>query len=838
MRRLAVALGSRSLVAVGGLGEGGTLARSKRAQPAARARGGSRGQNSRGQNGRKEGRTGRGTRTPRRWLRRLAIGVGLASFAAGFVVAVWLVGLDRTVRARFEGVQFRVPSRVYTAPTILYPGLDWKLVDLRGTLERLGYREASGSRSLPAGQFSWDANRVRVHLRAFAHPSRPEPARDVVLVLRGRSIRQIRAMPGGRELGAVLLEPEQIGAYYGPDRAQRALVKISELPPHLIHAVLAVEDQRFESHPGIDLRRILGATLANLRAGRVRQGGSTVTQQLVKNFFLTPERTLGRKLQEAAMALLVEARYEKPRILESYLNEIYLGQRGATAIHGVGEAARLYFGKSAARLTAAESGLLAAIIQSPNGISPYREPERAKRRRDLVLDLMLGQDRIDEHTHAEAREEPLRLATVTPDPGDARYFLDFLRRQLSETYETDVLTAEGLHIYSTLDRRLQRIAAAALNEGLESLEKLRPKLVSEDPARALQGCLVAVRPQTGELLALVGGRDYRVSQFDRCTQARRQSGSVFKPFVFIAGLEPGGDGPVITLASTLDDSPLEIPTRDGPWRPQNHDHEFHGVVGVREVLEHSYNVATARLAQEIGVRRVAAVAHRLGIDSRLPVVPSLALGTAELSPIEVARAYATIASGGVRPEIQTIEDLVDAHGSVLERRRLEFERVLDPGTAFLATSLLEGVAERGTASGVRNHGLRGPIAAKTGTTDEERDLWFVGFTPQLVAVVWVGFDEPRSLGVSSTRGALPIWRSFIEGATGGVARGAFPRPGNIESAPVDPITGALALSDCPDRRDEYFLAGTLPTEVCPAGGERRSRRFTPKRILDWFRERM
>jgi penicillin-binding protein 1B len=778
----------------------------------------------------------RGRGGPRPWLRRLLIGAGLLSFALGFAVAGTVVELDQTVRSRFDGTRFRVPSRVYTAPAILYPGLDWKLFDLRGTLERLGYREASRTSGLPPGQFVWGPYRVRLHLRAFDHPSRPEPSRDVVLRLKGSTLAEIRSVPDGRELGAVMLEPEQIGAYYGPDREQRELVRLEDLPHHLSDAVLAVEDQRFETHSGIDFRRVAGAMLANLRAGRIAQGGSTLTQQLVKNFFLTPERTYRRKLQEAVMALLVEARYDKSEILESYLNEIYLGQRGATAIHGVGEAARVFFGKHATTLTPAESALIAAIIQSPNRISPYRDLEGATKRRNLVLDRMHQQGRLEDAAYEAARAEPIRLAALTPDPGDARYFLDLLRRQLSDTYPTEVLSAEGLHIYSTLDRRLQRLAATALREGLERIEKLRPETRSDDdPSRALQGCLVAIRPRTGELLALVGGRNYGVSQFDRCTQARRQTGSVFKPFVFIAGLEPAARGgkPVITLASLLDDSPLEVDTPNGPWRPKNYDDKFHGTVTVREALEHSYNVATARLALEIGIPRVAATAHRLGIESALPNVPSLALGTAEIAPVELARAYAAIASGGVRPDTQAIEDVVDADGNVLERRRLHFDRVLDAGTAYLATSLLEGVAQRGTAAGVRATGLRGPIAAKTGTTDEERDLWFVGFTPDLVTAVWVGFDEPRSVEVSSTVGALPIWRRFVEGVTGGAVRGVFPRPATIERVAIEPSTGALALAGCPERRDEFFLRDTLPTDVCPAGAEPGS----AAGFLDWLRRR-
>jgi penicillin-binding protein 1B len=538
------------------------------------------------------------------------------------------------------------------------------------------------------------------------------------------------------------------------------------------------------------------------------------------------------------MAVIVEARYEKPRILQAYLNEIYFGQRGSTAIHGVGEATRLYFGKPASELTVSESALLAAIIHSPNGTSPYREPERALERRNLVLDLMHRQGRLDDGAWKGAKSQPLQLAKVTPDRSDARYFLDLLHRQLSQQYASDVLTSEGLRVYSTLDRRLQRIASRAMREGLAALEERYPALRSDDPAKSLQGCLVALRPQTGELLALVGGREYGSSQFDRCTQARRPAGSIFKPFVYIAALEPiDGGMPAITLASFLDDSEFEASTPSGPWKPQNFDHQFHDMVTVREALEHSYNAATARLASEIGIERVADVARRLGIASDLPIVPSLALGTADVSPLEVARAYATIASGGVRPEIQAIEDVVDAEGRTLERRQLRFERVLDAGTAHLATSLLEGVALRGTAAGVRSSGLTGPVAGKTGTTDHERDLWFVGFTPELVAVVWIGFDEPRSVGVPSSRGALPVWRRFITDATGGHVRGAFLRPREIESVDIEPATGALALSGCSERRPELFLRGTLPDAICPAGAVRGSGavRSVQRKFMEWLK---
>ncbi len=763
-----------------------------------------------------------------------------AGFATGFLVGRELVRLDRIVVTRFEGRRFWVPSRVLSAPTILYPGLDARRIELRSVLERLGYRNEAPSprlatRPVPVGSQIWGNDQARVHLRGFDHPTRPERPRDIVIRLDGSSIREIRDVPSGRILGAVLLEPEPVGSYYGPNREQRDLVRLADVPQHLVDAVASVEDQRFQSHHGVDIQRIVGAAIANVRAGGIREGGSTLTQQLAKNFFLTPDRTLARKLEEAAMALLIEARYAKDEILESYLNEIYLGQRGATAVHGVGEASRFYFGKPVRHLTPGESALLAGIIQSPNRISPFRHPEQALERRNLVLRLMLDQGRIDAVTYRAGLDEPVRLAARTAEARGARYFLDALRRQLPEVYDTDTLTSEGLRIYSTLDSRLQRAAVDALSQGIEELEKRNPRLVREDPARSLQGCIVALRPQTGEVLALVGGRAYGVSQFDRCTQARRPAGSAFKPFVYAAALEPRS-GPAITLATTLDDSPLRVDLPTGPWEPANFDHKFHGPVSVREAIERSLNVATARLGQQVGTPRMADMARRLGVESRLPNVASLALGVADVSPLEMARAYATLANGGVRPEIRTFEDLVDGGGNTVARRDIEFRRVLDSGTAFLVTSLLEGVVEHGTAYGVRRAGVEGPVAGKTGTSDDERDAWFVGYTPELVVVVWIGFDDPQSMGMASSRVAVPIWARFVAAATGGRVRGSFDRPPDVVELAIEPSTGAVARAGCPASRNEYFLAGTEPTHTCPAGWVDPNPTFDVEREVDKLRD--
>lgn len=766
----------------------------------------------------RKSKSSRGGSPPRAWLRR----VGLVLLAVGFVGGLWaahgLLALDRIVQSRFEGRRFAVPSRVYAAPKVIYTGADWERLDLEGWLARTGYREQQEAGPLAVGHYRSLPGRLRVHLRGFEHPELPEPDRRIEFRLEAGRVREMRD-DKGHPVDVVALEPEQISAFYDEDREQRDLVAIAEVPPHLVDAIYAIEDRRFEEHNGVDLRRIAGALLANLRAGGIREGGSTLTQQLVKNFFLTPERTIKRKLTEALMALVVEARYSKPQILEAYLNEIYMGRRGSTAIHGVGEASRFFFGKRVPDLSVEESALLAAVIQSPNAMSPHRHPERAKKRRDLVISQMEDQGRLSAEQAEHARRRPLSLAAVTLESGQDRYFLDMLQRQLPEVYDEDLLATEGLRIYSSLDTTLQRAAVDVLRKGLAALDKQlpAPKVAKGQPKPQLQGCLLAMRPQTGEILALVGGRDYGTSQFNRCTQARRQAGSVFKPIVYAAALSRQS-GPVVTLASFVPDEPIEVSTPSGPWRPANFDRRFRGLVSIREALEDSLNVPAARLGQAVGIKRVVEMARKLGIESPLPAVPSLALGSAEVSPIELATVYATFANGGLRPTPRSFIGLLDDQGVAQAQSPLAgARRVLDAGTAYLTTSLLEGVVDRGTGAGIRTRGLRGPIAGKTGTTDDENDLWFVGFTPELVVVVWVGYDEPRKIGVPSSRGALPIWADYLAVVSGGEIRGGFLRPREIESVEIDPMTGERALWGCPRSRAEYFLIGTAPVETCPRG---------------------
>jgi len=550
----------------------------------------------------------------------------------------------------------------------------------------------------------------------------------------------------------------------------------------------------------------------NLRSGHVVQGGSTLTQQLMKNFFLSDERSLKRKLIEAAMALIAERRYSKQEILENYLNEIYLGQRGAQGIFGVWEAAHFYFAKPLSELSIAEMALLAAIIKAPNRYSPFRNSQRALRRRNLDLALMLRQGDITTEQYEQAVAEPLRLAQPKPAGNDAPYFVDFLRRELAQNYPAEVLTSEGLRIFTTLDMQLQQSAEEAVHRGLADLAKRYKRLRSDKPTNALEAALIAVQPQTGEIKAMVGGRDYRVSQFNRVTQAFRQPGSVFKPFVYLAAFErTEHGGPVIQPNSMLDDEPFEWAYDNQVWSPTNYKGEYFGRVTVRHALEESLNAATARLARDVGIDAVRDMAERLGITSPLPAVPSLALGAAEVSPFEVAQAYSVLANQGLKATALSVKRVVDRAGNPIERNPIKIERVIDPQAVYLVTHVMEGVIDHGTGQGARRMGFTRPAAGKTGTTNDYRDAWFAGFTPDLVSVVWVGFDQRKPVGLAGSQAALPIWTDFMKQATAGRPVTPFLPPPGVTLVPIDEYTGQLAPPGDPDTIEEAFFKGDEPT---------------------------
>lgn len=740
-------------------------------------------------------------------------GVLLAILIALTGVWAWraLSDLEERVEARFQGRLFAVPSRVYSRPLDLRVGLDAGRLRLRERLERMGYVAALGSNpTLKPGEYLQKPGSFQVYRRALRLPDRNEPARLFVLRLEGSRIAAVRDARG-ELLPSASLEPEIIAQFHGDERADRQLVALADVPPVLVDAIIAVEDQSFYEHNGIHVWRIAGAMLANLRAGRVVQGASTLTQQLVKNFYLTRERTLTRKGTEALMAILLEQNHTKREVLEAYLNEVYMGQRGSVAIHGVGEASKHYFGKSVREITLPEAALLVGMIKGPNLYSPYRHPEAARKRRDLVLGVLREQEKIERDAYESALVADLGVRDVYVDEYVAPYFVEELRQELTERYGEEILQSEGMAIYATLDAEVQRAANAAVTRQLEKLESDFPKLErSESP---LQAAVVALSPRTGEILALVGGRDYRQSQFNRASQANRQPGSVFKPIVLLTALERREGEPSFTLLSKIEDAPFTQKLPTGVWQPVNYDGEYRGTVTVREAIEQSLNVPVAKLGIAIGPARIVETARKLGITSPLAPVPSVSLGSFELTVTEAARAYAVLAAAGSLPALRSYTEVVHADGRVLEERPGEAEKVFDPATVYLVTSALSGVIDRGTGTAVRAAGFRGDIAGKTGTSSDFRDAWFIGYTPDIVIAVWVGFDDGASVRVTGAVAALPIFADVLEVARGKAPAEEFPVPTGVESVDVDVDSGLRAGFLC-GGETELFLRGTAPQGAC------------------------
>jgi penicillin-binding protein 1B len=709
-----------------------------------------------------------------------------------------------------SGAHRGAPSRVYARPLVLEVGQDIDRIGLAEHLARIGYGE---TRAVPrAGEYARTPDSLRIHLRPSLEPGAEQAGRVLEIRLRrGSRISRIRG-PDGRRLARTRIEPELLGVLHGSDPADRRPLPLDRLPTHLVDAVLAVEDQRFFEHWGLDPPRIAAALAANLRALRTVQGASTITQQLARTLWLDRERTLARKLRESLLALRLERTHSKRAILEAYLNEIYLGQRGSVEVRGVASAARHYFGRDAEDLDLAESALLAGLIRGPSLYSPFRYPERARERRDLVLSLMRERGRIDDVAYKEAVTAPLRLRPRRQALRSARWFTDGIRETLVRELGRERVEEGGLAIHTTLDVRLQRLAARAVASGLTRLEKRRPAL--RDAADPLQGALVALAPSSGEVLALVGGRDYARSQFDRATRARRQPGSVFKPIVALAALSRGEEGvPALTLASRLEDAPLLVETREGDWTPANHDGEFRGDVTLRTAIEQSLNVPMARAGLEVGLRRVVRTARRLGLRGRLAPVPSLALGAFEVTLLEMTRAYAVLAAEGVLPEVHTTTAVLGPEGTRLLQSAPDRQRRFNAAETYLVTSALEGAIERGTGRGLRAYGVRGSVAGKTGSTNDYRDAWFIGYTPEIVVGVWVGFDDARSLALPGASAALPIFAEFLHSAFPRGAPADFRVPPGIDSEFVNAETGLLAGAGC-DGEPELFLAGTAPQERC------------------------
>jgi penicillin-binding protein 1B len=753
--------------------------------------------------------------------------VGLGPAAAALLLVVALAIYTATELRRFERADTRRGTLVYAGGQWLGPGVSLRAVDFAGSLARLRYVETR-SRPLTPGQFQRRPDGWEIVLRATPEGGRREPQR---VRLETRDDRITRVLIDGKAIGGASLDPEVLTSIDDRPGEEYRPVHLGEVPIALLSAILAAEDHRFFEHGGFDLRGVLRAAWVNLRAGRVTQGGSTITQQLVKNRLLSARRSYVRKLREAWLAALVEWRYPKERIFEAYLNEIYLGQRGPLAVRGVGAAARAYFRKEVHQITLAEAALLAGMARAPNTYSPLLNPERARQRRDVVLARMLELGKIVESEYAAARREPLRVRGAGAPGQSAPYFSDRVRQEVEDLLGGN-LGGRGARVFTTLDLSLQHFAESAVSRGLDRLEARVPRLrrtASAGPAGRLQAAMVVLDPTTGGIRALVGGRDYLASQFNRAVFARRQPGSAFKPFVYAAALAERDGQPAFTAASLVDDTPITLTSGNKPWSPRNYEDRYEGRVTVRRALEQSLNAATVRIALEIGLPEVIQTAHRLGLTAELAPVPAVSLGAFEVTPLEIARAYLPFVNGGSRPPTSSsVRAISDGDGVDVTPARQPPTAVMSAAEAYLMTSLLTGVVTTGTASSARSLGVTGEVAGKTGTTNDARDAWFVGYSPSLLALVWVGFDDNDPIGLSGAQAALPIWADFMKQVATAYGTSAFVAPAGITVAQIDPTTGKLATRFCPAVAQETFLTGTEPQPCSEHAG-------ISEQVTDWWR---
>jgi penicillin-binding protein 1B len=751
----------------------------------------------------------------------LTVGI-VALFAVAPVLYEFLSyynSLDQELVARFSGTRWTIPSLVYSDVTTIYPGQKLSDIGLFERLARLNYHRTDPGRISGRGEYSYDqkTNRLTIFLHSFSYPYKQFPGELVEMKIGPTgTIRTIDDAGTHKPAYSIELEPEALGAIFQGDWEQRRLVPLTDMPPAFIDAVLAAEDHRFYDHHGIDLVRIAKAAWIDLTAGHVVQGGSTLTQQLMKNFFLTSRRDWHRKVKEALMAYIAERRYSKDEILENYLNDIYLGQRGQEGIYGVWEASELFFSKDPRDLTIAEMATIAGMIRSPNHFNPIRHNAQARVRRNEVLGSMLADGYINKAAYDQAVTQPLRTREPYTETNDAPYFVDYVKHELAERYPPSVLTGEGLRIFTTLDVHMQKESEHAIEQNLADLEAKHRSLRRKEKTQQLESCLLAIEPQTGKIRAMTGGRDYRESQFNRITQSKRQPGSAFKPVTYLAALQETLDGGPARFLPTsyIEDSPFTWQYGDMSWTPKNYKNRYFGRVTLEFALEESLNSATSRLADTIGLDRVRDMAAKLGFGD-LPPYPSIVLGGIEVSPLQLARMYAILANEGMEVPPYAVTAVVDQHGNVIEGHEIKAEEVLSPELAYTIDFMLEQVINHGTGQGARRMGFVRPAAGKTGTTNDSKDAWFAGFTPNLLAVVWTGFDQKEVVGLTGAEASLPAWTNFMKAATASRPETDFAVPPGVVEAKVDPLTGYLAGPYCPISVRGIFPKDMVPTQTCP-----------------------
>ena len=757
------------------------------------------------------------------WWKKTLLAAGLLLFLFGLgTFTYYYVRFARLIDARLSGDVFANASLVFAAPTEVKVGQPGSAAEFASRLRKALYAEEKGGSEV--GTYKLIGNRLEVYpgrLSFFqSEEARQGPA---ALVFRDGRLFSLTTLNRPAALESYQLEPEIITTLFDRSRGKRRLVRYQDLPKVLIDAILATEDHRFFAHHGVNIFRIISASISGLRTDERIRGTSTLTMQLARNFFLTRERTLRRKAAEIFLALLLEQRLSKEQIFELYANQIYLGQRGSFSIYGVGEAASAYFNKDVGSLTLPEAALLAGIIPGPNLNSPYKYPQRALQRRDHVLRRMLEVGFLTSVQAEQASAAALGLTQQNVEASQAPFFVDLVRDQLLAQFPERDLLSQSYRIYTTLDLDVQAAASEAVRLGMTEVDQELNKRqrAKATPADYLQPqvALIALDPGTGALRALVGGRDYAWSQLNHVL-ARRQPGSSFKPFVYAAALSSGVDGsqPLITPATVVVDEPTTFQYGDLPYEPENYKKEYYGPVSVRQALAHSLNVATVRVAEMVGYDKVRKLAVAAGINKELLATPALALGAYVATPLEIAGAYTIFANHGQYVAPRFILAVNDASGRTLWRSPVETHPVLDPRVSYLLVSLMQSVVDSGTGAGVRSRGFTLPAAGKTGTS---HDGWFAGFTSSLLAVVWVGYDDDRELKLAGAASALPVWTEFMKRATQvGAYRDAQPfgAPEGVVTATIDTRTNLVASAESPQTRNEVFIAGTEPAAGMRGGG--------------------
>ncbi len=751
-------------------------------------------------------------------LRRRLVGLLLKLGLVGMTLAaVGMLYLDAQVRAKFEGKRWALPAKVYARPLELYPGQTLSRDDLKIELQGLGYQFQR--RATQPGTAELASQRVRVYTRGFEFPDGVESAQALLVDFNGDQVSRIRDSRGA-DIPLTRLEPILIGGIYPQDNEDRDLIRLEQAPGYLLDALLAIEDRDYYQHYGVSLKGIARAMFVNLKAGRVVQGGSTLTQQLIKNFYLNSDRSVVRKLMELPMAFLLDRHYSKDEILEAYLNEVYLGQEGVRAIHGFGLGSQYFFAQPLSELKLHQVALLAAMVKGPSYYDPRRHPERALQRRNLVLKVLAEQGTITAAQREQAQQQPLGVVKQQSlHKGAYPAYLDLVKRQLRSEYSEADLSSEGLRVFTALDPIAQARAEQSLVDNIASLSKRHGKVLEK-----LQGGMVVSNPFSGEVLAIVGGRETRFEGFNRALDAQRPIGSLIKPAIYLTALENN-----YTLASLLQDEALSVTLPNGDlWTPKNFDRTSHGLVPLHRALALSYNQSTARLGMDIGVERVIEMLRRLGLERDVQAYPSLLLGATAMSPLEVAQIYQTIAGNGFQMPLRAIRLVTDAHNAELSRYTFQVQQTVDAAYIHLIQYALQEVAREGTARSVYQ---RLPatlnVAGKTGTTNDQRDSWFAGFTGSRLAVVWLGLDDNKSLPLTGSSGALRVWTEFmrLEKPQSFMAE----RPAQVEYLWVEEATGYRSAEGCEGARQLPFVVGTAPQTASACAG------VSLSAPLQWFK---